>query len=346
MFWVILSSPLLPYSDTIICRPSSCVNGRFGLTLPSKSMFMDDLHIVLQMLQILGVVMVGFLATKRGVWAPEMNRKMSVFVLTVTAPLLILSSVMGEGLVFETREILQLLLVSALNYVILIGGSYVVTAIWHLDKYRKGLLRFMLSFGNVTFIGFPVLMAIFGERAVFYGAVLTIPFNLLIFTVGVEFVAGSGSLRGAFHWRKMLTPCVMASLAAVVLALFKVAVPSPIGQWCHLIGDMTIPCALLIIGSTLSQIPVRDMVGNRFVYTMAFLRLLLVPMLVLLVFKSLGFDPMVTNVATVLSGMPVAANGIMFCLKYGRDERLMAQAIFLSTLFSVVTVPFLTLWLS
>lgn len=287
--------------------------------------------------------MVGFLASKRGVWNQEMNRQISVFVLAVTAPLLILSSVMGEGLVFETSEILQLLLVSVLNYVILIGGAYLVTALWRLNEMRRGLLRFMLSFGNVTFIGFPVLNAIFGPRAVFYAAVLTIPFNLLIFTVGREFVAGSGSLKGAFQWRKILSPCVLASLVAVVLALGKVSVPAAVGNWCHLIGDMTIPCALLLIGSTLSQIPLRDMAGNRFVYTMAVLRLLLVPTFVFFVFRFLGFDPMVTNVATVLSGMPVAANGIMFCLKYGRDERLMAQAIFISTLFSVLTVPLLTL---
>lgn len=306
---------------------------------------MDFQYILLQMLQILGVVMVGFLATKRGVWEAEMNRKMSVFVLTVTAPLLILSSVMGEGLVFETREIMQLLLISLLNYVVLIGGAYIATAVWHLDAFRRGLLRFMLSFGNVTFIGFPVLSCIFGERAVFYGAVLTIPFNLLIFTIGVEFVAGSGSLRKAFHWRKMLTPCVMASVVAVVLALFKVETPAHLAQWCHLIGDMTIPCALLIIGSTLSSIPWRDMIGNRFVYTMATIRLLLVPMFVLWLFRMAGFDPMIVNVATILSGMPVAANGIMFCLRYERDERLMAQAIFLSTLFSVVTIPLLTLLL-
>lgn len=306
---------------------------------------MDVMHIATQMIQILGVVMVGFFASKRGIWAADLNQKMSVFVLNVTAPLLILSSVMGDGLQFSTREVLQLLLVSLLNYVILIGGAYLTNGIWHVEASRRGLLRFMLSFGNVTFIGFPVLMALFGPRAVFYGAVLTIPFNLLIFTIGREFVAGSGSALGAFNWQKMLSPCVLASLVAVVLALCKVEVAQPIGQWCHLIGDMTIPCALILIGSTLSQIPLRDMAGNRFVYTVAFIRLLLVPCAVLTAFRFLGFEPMVTQVATVLSGMPVAANGIMFCLKYGRDPRLMAQGIFITTLLSVITVPLLTLLL-
>ena len=87
------------------------------------------------------------------------------------------------------------------------------------------------------------------------------------------------------------------------------------------------------------------MMGNRFVYTMSAIRLLLLPLLVLGLFRLMGFDPYVTNVAAVLSGMPVAANGIMFCIRYGKDDRLMAQGIFLSTLFSIFSIPLLSLML-
>ncbi len=306
---------------------------------------MDYYHIVVKMLMIFGVVIIGYLAARRGWWVKDMNRNMSIFVLNVTAPCLILSSVMGEGLIFETDEIVQLLLVSVLNYVILIGGAYLVTAIWHLDDFRRGLLRFMLSFGNVTFIGFPVLAAIFGERAVFYGSVLTIPFNLLIFTIGDEFISRRGGMREAFRLRLILSPCVLAAILAVVLAFFKLQTPPDVAEWFHLLGDMTIPSALIIIGATLSQIPLRDMAGNRFVYTMSAFKLLIVPILVLYVFRTIGFDETVTNVAVVLSGMPVAANGIMFCLRYGKDERLMAQGIFISTLLSIFSIPLLTLLL-
>ena len=304
---------------------------------------MDYLHIVIQMLMIFGVVIIGYLAAKRGWWPTEMNRGMSVFVLNVTAPCLILSSVMGEGLLFETQEILQLLMVSVLNYIILIGGAYLFTAIWHLDPFRKGLLRFMLSFGNVTFIGFPVLTAIFGERAVFYGSVLTIPFNLLLFTIGDEFISNRGGIKKAFQIKLMLSPCVLAAVTAVIIALMKLQAPPAMTQWFHLIGDMTIPSALIIIGATLSQIPLRDMMGNKFCYTMSALKLFIIPLFVLMVFRMIGFDEMVTNVAVILSGMPVAANGIMFCLRYGKDGRLMAQGIFISTLIAIFSIPILTL---
>ena len=293
---------------------------------------------------IFGVVIVGYIATRIGVWKVEMNRNMSVFVLNVTCPMLIIGSVMGEGLQFSYQEIWQLIVVSLINYAVLIIGAFVIAKAWRVRPDRQGLQKFMVTFGNVTFIGFPACAAIFGDRAVFYASVLDIPFNLLIFTVGLSFVTEQ-PIRAIFRPRVLFSPCVVASIIAVALALLKADTPPIIGKFFHLVGDMTIPCALLLIGATLATIPVRDMVGNKFVYAIATLKLLIMPMAVWGVFQLFTFDPFVTNVAVVLTGMPVAANGIMFCLKYGKDEHLMTQAIFLTTLLSLFTLPLLAFML-
>ena len=122
----------------------------------------------------------------------------------------------------------------------------------------------------------------------------------------------------------------------VLLGVHQVPV---ISQACSTIGSMTTPAALLIIGSSLSHIPVRDMLGNRFAYAISLLRLIVLPLVVGVVLRLMGVDRFVANVAVVLSAMPIATNGIMMCLQYGKDERVMTQGLFLSTLFSVVTIP-------
>ena len=299
---------------------------------------MDFLHIVTQMLMIFGIVLVGLASAKRNLWAGELDRKLSVFILNVSMPALILASVMGRDLVFEPSELLTLGLVAVVNYVILIGLACLIPQIWHVNRSRQGLARFMLAFGNVSFIGYPVCDAVFGPKAVFCASVLNIPFNLLIFTIGVSFING-GKARSAFSPKLVFSPCVVASLIAVSIALMGISVPEPVGQWFHLLGDLTTPCALLIIGSSLSHIPVRDMLGNRFAYAISLLRLIVLPLVVGVVLRLLGVDRFVANVAVVLSAMPIATNGIMMCLQYGKDERVMTQGLFLSTLFSVVTIP-------
>ena len=95
----------------------------------------------------------------------------------------------------------------------------------------------------------------------------------------------------------------------------------------------------------MSHIPWRDMLGNRFVYAAATLRLTVLPLLVLGVFRLCGFPEYASGIAVVLSAMPVATNGIMFCVQYDRDERVMTQGLFITTLFSVITIPLLSMLL-
>ena len=299
---------------------------------------MDFLHILTQMLMILGIVLVGLFAAKRNLWSGDLDRKLSIFIMNISMPALILASVMGKDLAFENSELLALTVVAVVNYVILIGLAYLVPSIWKVNRSRRGILKFMLAFGNVSFIGYPVCDAVFGPKAVFCASVLNIPFNLLVFTIGVSFING-GKARSAFSPKLILSPCVIASLIAVVIAVCRIQMPAPVGEWFHLLGDLTIPCALLIIGSSLSHIPMRDMLGNRFVYAMTFLRLLVLPLTVGGVLALMGINPIVCDVAVVLSAMPVATNGIMLCLQYGQDERVMTQGLFFTTLLSVVTIP-------
>lgn len=299
---------------------------------------MDILHIITQMLMIFGIVLVGLFAAKRNLWAGDLDRKLSIFIMNISMPALILASVMGKDLAFENSELISLAVVAVVNYIVLIGLAYLIPHLFKVNKARIGISRFMLAFGNVSFIGYPVCDAVFGSKAVFCASVLNIPFNLLVFTIGVSFING-GKAKSAFSPRLILSPCVIASLIAVVIAVARIQIPTSVGEWFHLLGDLTTPCALLIIGSSLSHIPVRDMLGNRFVYSMTLLRLFILPLAVGGVLALMGINPFVSDVAVVLSAMPVATNGIMLCLQYGKDERVMTQGLFFTTLLSVISIP-------
>lgn len=300
-------------------------------------------HILTQMLIIFGVVITGYVATRRGLWAAEMSRLLTRFVLHVTVPLIILASVMGKGLAFDHDELIQLCYVAVIIHVVLVVCAYAVTRVWHLDVDRQGIVRFVVVFGNVTFIGFPVVSAVYGDRAVFYASVLTIPFNLLMYSIGVLFIKGEGRLRDILKPDILFSPCIIAAVAALIIAFAGIEVPDPVARYCHLVGDMTIPCALLIIGATLTSVPWRDMLGTRFVYAGLVLRLIVMPFIVWCVMQFVPATQYVRDIAVLICGMPVGANGVMFCLQYGRDERTMAQIIFLSTAWSVVTIPILVM---
>ena len=105
------------------------------------------------------------------------------------------------------------------------------------------------------------------------------------------------------------------------------------------------PAALLIIGSSMAQVPIRRMFGNPAIYMMSVLRLILVPLLILYLLRLCSVDETIANINVVLSAMPVASYGTLFCIQFQKGEIIMAEGTFLTTLLSVISIPLLTMFL-
>ena len=214
------------------------------------------------------------------------------------------------------------------------------------ERLNRGVVAFALVFGNVGFMGYPVVDALFGHQAVFYAAVLNVVNTFAVFTIGTMMITGGdGPNRKRFN-KKVLysTPMLSAYLSMLIVALGIEHIPGYISQPLTMIGNITVPAALLIIGSSMSQLPLRALLGTPVVYAVTLLRLCLLPVGVHFLCLALGFDTYVTYINTVVIAMPVATYGTILCLKYNRDTTLMAEMTFITTLLSMLTIPMLA-WL-
>ena len=200
-------------------------------------------------------------------------------------------------------------------------------------------------FGNVGFMGYPVVASIFGHEAVFYAAVLNVVNTFTVFTIGTILITGSSNIEGKRFEKKVLysTPMLAAYLTMLIVALEINNIPGFICQSLTMLGNITVPAALLIIGSSMSQLPIRSLLGNTTVYLTTALRLALLPLAVYYLTSLMGFSPMVVNINTVVIAMPVATYGTILCLKYGKDTTLMAEVTFITTLLSMISIPLLTM---
>lgn len=298
-------------------------------------------NIVTQMVILLLLVVAGFISNKCGLTGGDFDRRLSNFIINVSCPSLILSSVMGD-VVPDRRLIIPLLVVGFLTYVALFGVAWLLPRYFVREAYMRGMYSFMLMFGNVGFIGYPVVASIFGPQAVFYACLLNVPNTLFIFVVGTVFVlGGGGKLR--FSPRTLYCPGMIASyLSIVIVAMGWEQVPRVVAEPLRLLGGITVPGALLVIGSSMANIGRSHMLGSPRIYVMAALRLMAIPVLIYALSALAGVDEIVNRVNTVIIGMPVASYGTMFCLKYGRDETEMVRGTLVTTILSVVTIPLLT----
>ena len=295
------------------------------------------------MMSLFALVVVGYIAGRLGYMGGEFDKKLSSLVINFTCPALILSSAMTGDLP-DRRLILPLLGISTLTYVILSVVAFLLPRYLTRKKEDEGIVGFALMFGNVGFMGYPVVVSIFGHQAVFYAAVLNVVNTFAVFTIGTILIVGDLSDGKRFQ-KKVLysTPMLSAYLAILIVALGIDNIPDIISQPLTMLGNITVPAALLIIGSSMSQLSARSMLGDLTVYTTTVFRLLLIPVGFYFLCSALGFDPYVVNINTVVIAMPVATYGTILCLKYNRDTTLITEVTLITTLLSMLTIPLLTI---
>jgi len=293
------------------------------------------------MLTLFALVVVGFIAGKLGYLGGDFDRQLSRLVINITCPALILSSAM-TGTLPDRRYILPLLLISVLTYLVLTAAGFLLPRYLTKDRSHQGPIGFALIFGNVGFMGYPVVASIFGHEAVFYAAVLNVVNTFAVFTIGTMLITGASSDRERFE-KKVLysTPMLAAYLTMAIVALRIDNIPTAISQPLTMLGNITVPAALLIIGSSMSQLSLRTMLGNQTVYATTLLRLAILPVGIHFLMKLMGFAPLVVNINTLVIAMPVATYGTILCLKYGKDTTMITEVTFVTTLVSVITIPIL-----
>ena len=313
-------------------------------------------HAATQMLILFILLAVGFIARRAKLMNDTFDTMLSQLVMNIAMPAMILNSVLSADELPDPETIGLILACSCIAYVVICAVAALVGRLFRrLPAASQGAHSFIIAFGNVGFVGFPVLSAVFGPSAVLYGAIYNIPFNFAIFTAGVRMVArkdrgASDAGHGTFRERvrraakSLFTPATLACLAVVVLALLRVTDNGGIVQTsCSYLGQLTVPASMLIIGSSLAMQPLRSTLGHLSPYISSALRLLGIPLLVNLAFRFFVADPLVLGVLTISSGMPVAAMGVMLALAYKGDRETMMRGTFITTVASILTIPLLAL---
>lgn len=297
---------------------------------------MDITIVIDQMVMMMIMLCVGVIGARTGEVDAETNRRLSRFAMAIPQSAIILASAMNMQQHPAPGRILLVLGAGAVMHVLLLAVCLVITRVFRVGAGDRGLYAFLGTFGNIAFMGYPILRALYGSDAVFYASLLSVSFNLLAFTVGIRLMGGR---EERFDWRRMLSPALVASMAAVVLIFLPVRWPEPVMQAANYMGDMITPLSMIIIGASLGDQRLRDVFGSWRAYAFSPVKLLLAPVLVWAVMRFVLDDPMLLGLVTVEAAMPSATVGVMLSIQYGANERLASQTVFITTVLSVVTIP-------
>lgn len=300
---------------------------------------MDIKVILMQMIQLFMVMALGYLLYKIKILDDDFNKKLTSLLLSVTTPALIISSVLSTTEYQSLNQILFVFLVGIITYIVLPIIGFVIVKVMRIPRNQQGLYIFMTVFSNIGFMGFPVMKAIFGNSAVFYTAIFNMIFNLFVFTVGIPMMNYGTGKKSQMKLKNLLSPGVIASVVALIIYFTHIQLPDVIASTITMVGDITTPVAMLIIGSTLAAIPLNEIFMEFRIYPYTLIKQIIVPIIIYPILKLFIHDLLVLGVTLIMISMPVGNSAVLFATEYDGDISLAAKAVFMTTLLSIMTIP-------
>ncbi len=319
--------------------------------------------LISQLVQLFLIMGVGYIAYKVKILNQTVNKHLSTFVLEISMPIMIIDAVLSlnNSIRPGTSTIVTLFVASILFYVVMPIIAFIVVKILaktiNIKKYRQGLYMIMMVFGNVGFMGFPILKAACGENgdlAIFYAAILNIFFNIAFFTYGILTVGYGTEAKVKISLKKFISPGMISSFIGIALYAFGIHYPAEghgnmfteiIEGLFGTVGNLTPPLAMLLVGATLASVAVKEIFSEWRIYIFIFIRQIVLPLLLFPIFKIFIKDSLLSTVLFIEFLMPIANSVLIVANEYDLDSKFASKAIFISTLASIVAIP-LILWLT
>lgn len=295
----------------------------------------------IQMLIVLLLMLVGFASRRRGLISDENNKCLSSLVLNVFNPAIIFSSMVSNQDGAEQGFWMGVFWVAALAFALLIALALPTERLFGHDRTQRKMYELMFVFSNMGFIGIPVIKALFGAEYVIYVAVFILEYNILIYTYGVTLLDEPSHRRFSLKsLRPLLNMGTLSCVAALVVFLGGVELPEAIVQTVSYLGDAATPLSLMVIGVSLgAQTSLLPVFAGAKKYLFCLFKMIIFPLVVGLVLKQLGIPETLCEISTILCAMPVGTMPLILVANKGLDEKPCSDAIMLTTLVSVATVP-------
>jgi len=207
------------------------------------------------------------------------------------------------------------------------------------------IMRFSMMYTNFTFVGIPVIEALYGSAGVFYLVVFVVPYRMVYYSSAEPLLSPPGLVRAERTWKDKLkgwfSVPVIAVFVGLVLYLTQIQLPSPVAGVINSLGSCASPLGMLLCGMSLGKYPFRKLLRPKY-FWLPLVRNLLLPALVLGLSLLVGLDKEVAQVAVMFMALPVASLIAAFTIQYDPDEETQfeaAAAVLLSTVFAAVTIP-------
>ena len=291
-----------------------------------------------QMVIFLFMMVLGYIIAKKGILNEEVSKSISWIIVNIANPALIISGSIGNSI--RKSELLFILALAFGLYLLLILVAEFIIPFFYFPKKSEGIYKILLVFTNMGFMGFPIMSAMYGSVSLLYASVFMLPFNFLIYTYGIFRLIG-GVEKPRVILKKCLNAGVIAVFVTFIIALCNIQLPYIITQSITMLSNLIAPLCMMVIGATFVNVSFREVFCDGKLLIFSVVRLLVIPFVFMFLLRKITDNVLLQNVAFIVIATPAGSMAAMLAQQYDADYRTASKGIALTTLLSVVTMPFM-----
>lgn len=306
--------------------------------------------IIIEQIGILAILgLIGFIAFKLKWLNQEINTNLVKLIMRITLPLLLFTSFAHADFTLDIfKNGIIVFIMSISTVVLLFIVSSISAKLLRLDKENNALHRTNSMFGNVVFLGFPLLDALFpGGEGLLFAGIFQLGHDTLMWTWGIFILNKGAKKTSTSTWRHLINPVTIGFAIGLAFMFINIEIPNVIFKPLTGLGQSTIYLSMVYVGAILAQVRVIKVLMNYRAWIVSLNKLVLVPVLVVLiikVFQTTGLIHISTEAAGVIvlqAGMPCMIIISVLARDLGLNDKQAVENIFLSTLLSLFTLPLL-----
>lgn len=294
---------------------------------------MEIVTILIKQVFIMFVLMaIGFVAYRKQILSNQGTKDIGKLLLNVAIPMIVISNFCVEKSAEKTAELFESALLSFLCMALSVAFAY-------LAYHKKDrIAEFSAAFSNAGFIGIPLVQAIFGSGAVFYISVMIVLINVLQWTYGVYTITDDKSVM---DFKKIMkNPLILSVGIGIVIYFLNIRLPKIAMDIISSISAINTPLAMIVSGVYLAQSDLLNAMRKKDAWLLSLSRLIVIPLIVMLVFRFLPFGGTAMKLSILLAGAcPVGSNVAVFAQQYDKDYRKGVEYVCVSTLLSILALP-------
>ena len=198
-------------------------------------------------------------------------------------------------------------------------------------------------FANTGNYGLPLVSFAFGQDALSFAGIYFVTTTVLFYTLGV-LIASLGHMNfreAALGLVKV--PTIYGVLLAILINSLGITLPTPLARAVELAAGGTIPLMLVLLGLQLTSVELST--NLRPLQVSVALRLLAAPALALLYAALFGLQGAARQGSITEASMPSMVSATVLATEYHLDAKLVTAVVFVSTLFSPLTLTPLLVFL-